>query len=425
MKVEVESLDRVRRNVEVILDAEKVDELLEGIYQSLKKQAKIKGFRPGKVPKSVIQAYYKDFIDDELKRKMVEATMGQALSETDVKPVTEPRVEFLEKDDKLGYKLECEVIPEFDLPAYEGIEVEVEPIKVTDDEIARRIEAMRETHAEMVDKPKDEPAVKGDFVIIKYEATHEGKPVKGVASESYPLDLGSSNLMPEFENGVLGMKAGEEKEIEVNFAGDYPDKDIAGKKLLFKLAVKEIKEKKLPEPGDEFAKDAGFADMEALRAEAKKELEKGKEAMRKQAITDQIVKSLLAGVDIPVPARLLEKRAAELVQEARSRMKTGSLSEEEERNINAALRKEFEQEAERRIRVGMIFGKIADREGIKVEDAEVDERLRRIAEETKRAYDYIRDFYEKYDLTSSLRNSILEEKTVGFLIDKAAVKEKE
>ena len=425
MKVEVESLDRVRRNVEVILDAEKVDELLEGIYQSLKKQAKIKGFRPGKVPKSVIQAYYKDFIDDELKRKMVEATMGQALSETDVKPVTEPRVEFLEKDDKLGYKLECEVIPEFDLPAYEGIEVEVEPIKVTDDEIARRIEAMRETHAEMVDKPKDEPAVKGDFVIIKYEATHEGKPVKGVASESYPLDLGSSNLMPEFENGVLGMKAGEEKEIEVNFKEDYPDKDIAGKKLLFKLAVKEIKEKKLPEPGDEFAKDAGFADMEALRAEAKKELEKGKEAMRKQAITDQIVKSLLAGVDIPVPARLLEKRAAELVQEARSRMKTGSLSEEEERNINAALRKEFEQEAERRIRVGIIFGKIADREGIKVEDAEVDERLRRIAEETKRAYDYIRDFYEKYDLTSSLRNSILEEKTVGFLIDKAAVKEKE
>ena len=425
MKVEVESLDRVRRNVEVILDAEKVDELLEGIYQSLKKQAKIKGFRPGKVPKSVIQAYYKDFIDDELKRKMVEATMGQALSETDVKPVTEPRVEFLEKDDKLGYKLECEVIPEFDLPAYEGIEVEVEPIKVTDDEIARRIEAMRETHAEMVDKPKDEPAVKGDFVIIKYEATHEGKPVKGVASESYPLDLGSSNLMPEFENGVLGMKAGEEKEIEVNFKEDYPDKDIAGKKLLFKLGVKEIKEKKLPEPGDEFAKDAGFADMEALRAEAKKELEKGKEAMRKQAITDQIVKSLLAGVDIPVPARLLEKRAAELVQEARSRMKTGSLSEEEERNINAALRKEFEQEAERRIRVGIIFGKIADREGIKVEDAEVDERLRRIAEETKRAYDYIKDFYEKYDLKTSLRNSILEEKTVGFLIDKATVKEKE
>ncbi len=425
MKVEVESLDKVRKNIEVILEADKVEELREGIYQDLKKQAKIKGFRPGKVPKSVIQAYYKDFIDDELKKKMVESTMGEALSGTDIRPVSEPRVQFFEGDDKVGYTMEIEVIPEFDLPAYEGIEVEVAPVKVTDEEIARRIEDMRETHAQMVDKPGDHAAAKGDFVIIKYEATHEGKPVKGVASDSYPLDLSSSNLMPEFEAGVTGMKVGEEKEIEINFAGDYPDKDIAGKKLLFKVAVKEIKEKKLPEIGDDFAKDAGFTDMEALKSEVTKELEKGKEAMQKQAIKDEIAKHLVANTDIPVPARLLEKRVEEFVQDARSRMKTGALTEEQEGSFNAALSKEYGPEAERRIKIGMIFGKIADKEGIKVDDAEVDERLRRIAEETKRAYDYIREFYDKYDLTANLRNSILEEKTVGFLIEKATVKEKE
>ena len=143
----------------------------EGIYQELKKQAKIKGFRPGKVPKSVIQAYYKEFIDDELKKKMVESTMGEALSGTDIRPVSEPRVEFFEGDDKVGYKMEIEVIPEIDLPAYEGIEVEVATVKVTDEEIARRIEDMREIHAQMVDKPGDHAAAKGDFVIIKYEAT--------------------------------------------------------------------------------------------------------------------------------------------------------------------------------------------------------------------------------------------------------------
>lgn len=328
MKVEVENLDKVRKNIEVILDADKVEELREGIYQDLKKQAKIKGFRPGKVPKSVIQAYYKDFIDDELKKKMVESTMGEALSGTDIRPVSEPRVQFFEGDDKIGYKMEIEIIPEIDLPAYEGIEVEVAPVKVTDEEIARRIEDMRETHAQMVDIPGDHAAAKGDFVIIKYEATHDGKPVKGVASESYPLDLSSSNLMPEFENGVTGMKVGEEKEIEINFAGDYPDKDIAGKKLLFKVAVKEIKEKKLPEIGDDFAKDAGFTDMEALKSEVTKELEKGKEAMQKQAIKDEIANHLVANTDIPVPARLLEKRVEEFVQEARSRMKTGTLTED-------------------------------------------------------------------------------------------------
>ena len=131
------------------------------------------------------------------------------------------------------------------------------PVKVTDEEIARRIEDMRETHAQMVDIPGDHAAAKGDFVIIKYEATHDGKPVKGVASESYPLDLSSSNLMPEFESGVTGMKVGEEKEIEIKFAEDYPDKDIAGKKIIFKVAVKEIKEKRLPEMRRRFCQGRG------------------------------------------------------------------------------------------------------------------------------------------------------------------------
>ncbi len=138
MKVEMESLDRVRKNIEVILEEAEVDELREEIYQELKKSAKIKGFRPGKVPRSVIQAYYKEYIDDELKRKMVEETMEKALAETDVKPVSEPRIEFLEEDNRYGYKMECEIVPEFELPAYEGIEVEVEKIRVTDEEVAER-----------------------------------------------------------------------------------------------------------------------------------------------------------------------------------------------------------------------------------------------------------------------------------------------
>ena len=153
MKAEVESLDRVRKNIEVILEEAEVDELREGIYQELKKSAKIKGFRPGKVPRSVIQAYYKEYIDGELKRKMVEETMEKALAETDVKPVSEPRIEFLEEDNRHGYKMECETVPEFELPAYEGIEVEVEKIRVTDEEVAGRLEAMRQMHTEMIDRP--------------------------------------------------------------------------------------------------------------------------------------------------------------------------------------------------------------------------------------------------------------------------------
>jgi trigger factor len=424
MKVEVESLDRVRKNIEVILDEEKVNALREGIYEELKKRAKIKGFRPGKVPRPVIQAYYKEYIDDELKRKMVEETMGDALVETHVTPVSEPRVQFLEGDSRYGYKMECEIVPEFELPSYEGIEVEVERIGVTDEEIAGRLEAMQQMHVQMADRGADEAARKGDLVMISYEAFRNGLPVKGVKADAYPLDLGSSNLMPEFETAVVGMKAGEEKEVEINFPADYPDKDVAAKRLLFKVLVKEVKEKKLPQLDDEFAKDVGFEHMDQVRSEVRKELEKEKEAQRKRGITEQIAGFLLEKTDVPVPGRLLAKRVEMLVQEARSRMKTGALGEDEERSFNAALEKEYEPEAEKRIKMGMILGKIAEREGVKIEDREVDERLKRIAEETKRAYDYVNQFYEKYNLKENLKKGMLEERTMDFIVEKAEVKEK-
>jgi trigger factor len=424
MKVEVESLDRVRKSIEVILDEERVNELRDEIYDDLKKHAKIKGFRPGKVPRSVIQAYYKDYVNDELKKKIVEKTMGDALTETHVEPVSEPRVEFLEDGGQFGYKMECEVAPDFELPEYQGIEAEVSRIEVTDEALTKRIDAMRQMHSELIDKEEQASAQKGDLVMVQYEGYRDGQPVKGVKADSYPIDLGGSNLMPEFENGLTGMRVGEEKDIEVNFAEDYPDKDIAGTKIVFKLLVKEIKERRLPELNDDFAKDLAFEDLAGLTGEVRKNLQQEQESQRKDSLTQQIADFLIAKTDLPVPSRLRQKRVEMMVQDAKSRMKNQTLSAEDERSFTAALEKQYEPEAEKRIKMGMILTKIAEREGINVEEGEVNERLTRIAEETKRAYDYIRDFYEKYDLLGNLKNSILEEKTINFLAEKAAVKEK-
>ena len=424
MKVEVESLDRVRKNVEVIIDDEKVNELRNEIYEQLKKQAKVKGFRPGKAPRSVLQTLYKDYVDDELKKRMVEETMGEALTETKVDPVSEPRIEFVEEGERFGYKMECEVEPEFDLPVYEGIEAEVEKIQVAEADMDARLKSMQEMHTQLVDREADAIVGKGDFVVVKYEGFLDGKPVKDIKSDSYPLDLGDPNVMPEFESGLMGAKIGEEKEIELKFADDYPDKDIAGKPIIMKVAVKEIKEKRLPELNDDFAKDVGSENMGVLKDEVRKALEKEQEAHRKNVIMDKVGTFLLEKTDIPVPARLLQKRVEMLVEDAKGRMKAGSMSSDDEMSLSAALRKDYEPEAEKRIRMGMILAKIAEKEGLTVEDDEVDDRLKRIAEETKKAYDYIRDFYAKYNLRDNLRNSLLEEKTFNLLIEKAAVKEK-
>jgi trigger factor len=422
MKVQVESIDRVKKKIEVVLEQENVRELENGIYEDLRKRAKIKGFRPGKVPRSVLTAYYKDVMDEELKRKMAETTLAAALSEAKVDPVSEPSIKFYEEKDRYGYSMECEVSPDFDLPPYEGLEVEIESLKINPDDVDNRLESLKQMHAEVLTKESGE-ADRGDFVIIKYEGFVDGKPLKDARNDAYPLDLGSSTLLPEFESGIIGMKTGEEKEIKVEFPADYSDKDVASKKALFKVLVKEVKQKRLPEVNDEFAKDLGFENLERLKEAVFAELRKEKETQRKNTISDKILEQLLEKTDLPVPGRLLEKRLVSMIEEAKSRMKANRLSSEEERNIDALLRKEMEPQAEKGIKSSILLARIAKEESISVEEGETEERIKKIAEETKRGYDYIRDFYEKHDLLDNLKSGILEEKTMDHLIGSAHVKE--
>ncbi len=333
MNVEVESLDKVRKKVQVILPEEKMSELRESIYEELKKKAKIKGFRPGKVPKSIITTYYKDFIEEELQTRMVQSTMGEALSTAKVDPVSEPIVNFIDEDGRHGYELECEVVPEIELAFYKGVEVNVDPINVTDDDVEKRIDGLQHMHAEMIAKEGDAISQKGDLVIIKYQGHMNGKPVKDVGAEYYPVELGSTTLMPEFENGLIGMKVGEEKEIEISFPDDYPNKDIANKIMQFQVLVKEIKEKRLPEINDEFAKDLNFENVEAMKAGLREELEKEKETARKREIGQKIMETLLKNTDVPVPKRLLDRRVQGMVEDAKNRFKADNLTDEEEMNI--------------------------------------------------------------------------------------------
>jgi trigger factor len=355
MKVEVTDIDRVRKKIEVIIPEEKLAELREGVYDELKKRAKIKGFRPGKVPKSIITTYYKDFIDEEVHRKMIEVSMADALVEAKVDPLTEPMVDFVEEDGRHGYTLECEVVPELELPSYKGLEVETEPIKVTEEDVKNRITGLREMHAEMKSKEPDEGAEKGDFVIVKYQGYLNGKPLKDVATEAYPLELGSGNLLPDFENAVFGMKAGEEKEINVNFPDDYPDKDIAKKTILFKITAKDVRQKRLPEINDEFAKDLNYENMEKLEEGLKEEILKEKEKTRSQSISQKLIEALINSVEIPVPERVREKRVDAMMQDAQVRFNTERFTEEERIQFENSFRKDFEKRAEERIKSDIVL----------------------------------------------------------------------
>ena len=427
MKVEVTTLDQVRKKVEVILPEETVKDLENGIYDELKKQAKIKGFRQGKTPKSIIAAYYKDYVDEELKKRMVQATMAEALSTAKVIPMTEPFVEFIESDGQHGYTLECEVEPEFEVPEYKGIEIEVARVAVTDEELNQRIDGIRNMHAEMSMKEGDSEAAKGDFVIVKYQGYVDGKPDKEIATEGYPLELGTTTLLPDFETALIGMKAGEEKDVTINFPDDYPDASIASKTIVFHVTVKEIREKKLPELNDEFAKDLSYDNLEAMKEGIGKEIEKEKETAENRSVQAQIAKALIGRVDISIPARYLEKRTAAMIEEAKTRFRGQSapLGPEEDKALDENLRKEFGPRTEERVKAEMILAKIADKEGITVGEDEVTDKIKKFAEDAHRPFSEVHGFYQQYGFMDGLKQGILEEKTVEMIRSHAVVKEKE
>jgi len=252
-----------------------------------------------------------------------------------------------------------------------------------------------------------------------------GKPAKGVGAEFYPVELGSTTLMPEFEEGLIGLRVGEEKEIEITFPEDYPDKEIATKTMQFQVLVKEVKEKRLPEINDEFAKDLNFENIEAMKIGLREELKKEKETAQKREISQKIMEILLESIEIPVPKRLLDRRIQGMIEDAKSRFKTDNIPKEEEVNLDTNLRRDFEPRAKERIKGEIIIKKIADVESITVNDDEIHEKMKKMAEETRRSYEEIEKFYREYNMVESLRANILEEKTLAFLRENAVVKEKQ
>ena len=425
MKVDVVDVDRVTKKIEVEVPADKITEITENIYGELKRQAKIKGFRPGKIPKSILTTYYKDYIEDELKRRVIEGTMSEVLSEANVKPVTEPIADFVEDGDRFVYTLLCEVFPDIEISSYKGVEVEVDAIRVTDDDIDKRIEQMKELYAEMIPREADSGARKGDFVIVKYKGYLDGMPMKDVYSEAYPLELGTSQLMPEFESAIYDMKKGEIKNVDVAFPDDYQLKDIAGKTLLFEIEIKDIREKRLPDMNDEFAKDVNFENVEKMKESLKAEIEKEKLNSRKQFISNKIMEMLASNIDIQVPKRLLAKHTEAMLEEAKTRFNTEHFTEEDLKAFQGNIRADFEKRAAERIKSDIILARIAEIEGIKLEDDDVHNRMKKIAEETKRPFDEVKGNYEKYDFIEGMKISIVQQKTMDFLMENANIKEKQ
>jgi len=424
MKASVEEISSIKKKVSIEISEDQVAKEVDSFYKDLGKKAKIKGFRPGKVPRNILERYFKDYVKAEVIQKLIEDTYSQALSETDLHPVSPPVIDpgEFEGGKPFEYSAVIEVKPDIKLEGYAGLKIEGKKEEVKDEEVEDRLKALQNLHANLKTVSEARPIQTGDYVIVDYEGSVGGKPLEGGKAVDFTVEVGSGQFIPAFEEKLIGLRPEEEKEIEVSFPEDYGYQKWAGKTISFHVKIKEIKEKILPPLDDEFAKDLGdYSSFEELKSKLKGEIEKEKELSLERQLKDQVVDQLLETNPFDVPGSLVEEQAKALVSDTKLRLGAQGVALKNLGISEEKLQEDYRTMAQKQVRSFLILEKIAGQEGISVTDEEADDRLREMSERMHQKFDVVKRYYEKNGLLPEVKAGIVRDKTLNFLLEKANI----
>lgn len=388
MSAKWEKLEGNRGVLTVEVAADKVSEGLDAAFKKVVKQINVPGFRKGKMPRQMfeqrfgVEALYQDALDFILPE-----AYANAVVEAGIDPVDRPEidVETMEKGQTLVFKATVTVKPEVKLGEYKGLEVEAVSTEVTEEDVNNELEKMQQRFAELVVKEEGK-AENGDTVVIDFEGFVDGEAFEGGKAENYSLELGSNSFIPGFEEQVVGLEAGQEKDIEVSFPAEYHAAELAGKPAVFKIKLHEIKTKQLPELDDEFAKDADeeVETLAALKEKTQKNLEESKKHEAEHAVRDSVLEQASSNAEIDVPEVMVETEVDRMVQEFEQRLSMQGMNLELYYQFSgqdeAALKGQMKEEAEKRVRVNLVLEAIVKAENIEVSEEDVNAEIEKMAE---------------------------------------------
>lgn len=425
MNITVEEISSIKKKINIEIPVEQVTGEVESLYREVGAKAKIKGFRPGKVPRNILERYFKEYIKGEVIQKLIQETYPAALSEKNIHPVSLPVIDpgELESGKPFQYSATVEVKPEIRIENYIGLNLQGEKEDLSEEEVEERLKNLQNLHAQLKTIEQPRPVQAGDYVIIDYELKKDNPPSskEGKATD-FTVEVGSGRFIAEMEEKMIGMRPEEEREIEVSFPEDYGYKKWAGKSLTFLVKVKEIKEKILPPLDDEFAKDLGdYASLEDLKVKLKGEIEKEKEMALKRQLKDQILDQLIQSNPFEVPESMVIEQTKALVSDTKLRLASQGIVLKSLNIPEEKLQEDYREVAQKQVRSYLILEKIAAQEGITVTDEEADERLQSISERVHQKFDVVKRYYEKNELIPGLKTEILTDKTLDFLLGKANV----
>jgi trigger factor len=426
MKTNVEDISPVKKRLMIEIDAKEIDNRVDEAYRQFGKRARVKGFRPGKVPRKILENYFSEDILEDVTSSLIKETLPEALEETKAYPLNMPVIEndTVRRGQDYRYSAVFEVKPEFEIKNYLGIEVEREKVSITEEDVARQLDQIREARSKLLSVGDERGIKQGDVVIIDYAGFDGDKEIEGVKAENYGLRIGDKQFYQGVEEALIGSKKADQIEARVDFEDDYFHSGLAGKSVNFKVKVKDIKEVELPDLDEGFVKSLGdFEDLTELEEKIKEDLTVREQARVEKDLKEKVLGKITDSVDFQLPESLVDaeiKGSLERIKQ--DLLKSGSSLQKAGLN-EARLEEEIRPVAEKRVKGMLVLAEIAGQNGLKVEESDLAESFKEISRSMGQDPETVRRYYEANNLMGALRESILKEKTLKYVVDNAKVTE--
>ena len=424
MSVTVETLENLERKVIVSLAWADINAETDKRLKQTQRRVKIDGFRPGKAPLKMVASMYGASVQNEVMNELVQRAFYDIAVSENLKVAGFPRFEGVEEqDDKDSLKIAAifEVFPEVSIGDLSASEIEKVTSEVGDAEVEKTVEILRKQRTRF--NHVDRAAQNSDRVIIDFEGKIDGEPFAGGSSKNYAFVLGSGQMLPEFEAGIAGMKAGESKDVEVNFPEDYHGKDVAGKTAVFTITLNNVSEATLPEVDAEFAKALGIADGDVakMREEVKKNVAREVERRTQEQTKESVMEALLKAVELQVPNTLVNDEAARLAEEMKQNFVNQGMANAGQVNLPADM---FKEQAHRRVALGLILAKLVEENKLEPTEEQIKAVVANFAESYEDPQEVIDWYYADASRLQGPTSLAVESNVVNFVLGKAKVTEK-
>ncbi|MBC9176477.1 trigger factor [Pseudoroseomonas ludipueritiae] len=436
MQVTEQAAEGLKRGFSVVVPAADIAAARDKRLAALSKDLRLPGFRPGKVPASVVKQRFGAAVMGEVLDEQVQSAARSVIEERGLRPAMQPKIDNLkfEEGSDLSFTIELEQLPEIPLPDFSGIELEKPVTKVGDEEVTKAIEGIASRNRQMEDVTEERAAGQGDVVVTDFEGrlvdeAAEGglaEPFQGGTGTDMPVEIGGAGFIPGFAEGLEGIKVGETRDVRVTFPADYGAAELAGKEAVFKLTAKKLQKPVAAAVDDDFAKKLGLESLDELKKRISESLQGEYDQISRLNVKRKLLDALSAQASFEVPAGMVDAEFAQIWQRVESDQKAGRLDDEDKGKDEETLKSEYRAIAERRIRLGLLLSEIGRSNNIQVTNEELSNAMRQEAQRYPGQERQVIEFFQKNpQAIENLRAPLFEEKVVDFMLELAKVTEKE